>query len=63
MHLQRPARTLTCPEDFPQSAVPLPLKFLDEKKKEIGGLQGILKGVMGDKGRQPILAAELGEVE
>jgi len=60
--LQRPARPLAEAEDFPQGAVSLPLEFLDEKEKEVGGLQGILQGVMGDKGRQPVLAAEFGEV-
>ena len=60
--LQRPARTLARAEDFPQGAVPFSLEFLDEKKKKVGGLQGILQGVVGDKGRQPVLAAEFGEV-
>lgn len=38
VNLQCPSCPLTCPEDFPQGAVPFPLEFFDEKKKKIGGL-------------------------
>ena len=62
LDLQRPSRTLARPKDFPQGAVPFPLEFFDEKEKEISGLQGILQRVVGDKGRQPVLAAEFAEI-
>ena len=50
--LHRPPRTVASPEQLTEGAVSLDLEFFDQKKEEIGGLQGVLQGIVGEEGWQ-----------